>query len=134
MPIVRLLEALGAVEHRLEAALEPVGLSLAKLNALTQLVTAGESLPLSTLADRCACVRSNITQLMDRLESDRLVARSHDAQDRRSVRAELTALGRARQAEGMALLEREEKALLGLLKPQQQKDLLDNLAVLRDAC
>ena len=29
-----------------------------------------EPLPLSQLAERCSCVRSNITQLVDRLEAD----------------------------------------------------------------
>ncbi len=47
-----------------------------------------------------ACVRSNITQLMDRLEADGLVRRVEDPQDRRSVRAALTRLGTERQAAG----------------------------------
>ncbi|HMH19154.1 MAG TPA: MarR family transcriptional regulator, partial [Burkholderiales bacterium] len=46
------------------------------------------------------CVRSNITQLMDRLEADGLVRRVEDLADRRAVRAALTPLGRERQAAG----------------------------------
>jgi len=38
-------------------------------------------------------VRSNITQLMDRLEKDGLVRRRADRDDRRSVLAELTPAG-----------------------------------------
>ena len=90
------IQSLHAVEARLEASLEPLGLSLAKFGALAQLAAAGEPLPLSTLAERRACVRSNITQLVDRLEADGLVKRSDDPRDRRSVRAELTDEGRAR--------------------------------------
>jgi len=45
-------------------------------------------------------VRSNITQLVDRLEADGLVRRVEDPKDRRSVRATLTPLGRERQAAG----------------------------------
>src|SRR5687768_955841 len=97
--LIQILRALGTVEERLEDALEPLGLSLAKLKALAQLVEAGEPLPLGTLAERCACVRSNITQLVDRMEADRLVVRSDDPRDRRSVRAELTEAGRTRHAE-----------------------------------
>ena len=89
------IQSLHAVEARLEAALEPLGLSLAKFGALAQLAAAGEPLPLSTLAERRACVRSNITQLVDRLEAEGLVKRSDDPRDRRSVRAELTDEGRA---------------------------------------
>src|SRR5262245_25108269 len=96
------LGALQAVAARLEVVLEPVGLSLAKFGALSKLVAAGEPLPLGTLAERCACVRSNITQLVDRLEADKLVVRVDDPRDRRSVRAELTPLGRSRHAAGLA--------------------------------
>ena len=95
-----LLEAARAVEAQLEQALAEVQLSGAKLAALTHLVEAGEPVPLGELAEQCACVRSNITQLVDRLEADRLVERVADPADRRSLRAAITALGRERQAAG----------------------------------
>jgi DNA-binding MarR family transcriptional regulator len=106
-----LLETAHEAEARLEGALAPAGLSLAKLNVLSRLVEAGEPLPLSGLAERCSCVRSNMTQLVDRLEADRLVERVSDPTDRRSVRAALTAGGRARQAEGVRLIEETERQL-----------------------
>ncbi len=46
------------VQSQLEASLEPLGLSLAKLGVLAKLVDAGEPISLGTLADRMACVRS----------------------------------------------------------------------------
>ena len=95
-----LMQAAHAVESQLEEALAQVDLSGAKLAALTQLVEAGEPVPLGELAARCACVRSNITQLVDRLEADKLVRRVDDAVDRRSLRAAITPLGRERQAAG----------------------------------
>ncbi len=95
-----LIQAAHAVESQLEEALAQVELSGAKLAALTQLVEAGEPVPLGELAARCACVRSNITQLVDRLEADKLVRRVDDAADRRSLRAAITPLGRERQAAG----------------------------------
>ena len=51
----QVIGALHAVETRLEEALEPLGLSLAKFGVLCQLVAAREPLPLRTLAERC-CV------------------------------------------------------------------------------
>jgi len=63
-------------------------------------VEADEPVPLGELAARCSCVRSNITQLVDRLEADKLVRRVDDAADRRSLRAAITPLGRERQAAG----------------------------------
>lgn len=100
-----LLGVAHEVEARLEAALGQVGLSLAKFNVLSRLVEAGEPLPLGALADRCSCVRSNMTQLVDRLEADRLVERVSDPSDRRSIRASLTGEGRARHAEGAEIFD-----------------------------
>lgn len=95
-----LLRASRAVERRLDEALEAVDLSVPKYSALKHLALAGEPLALSELAARQICVRSNITQLVDRLEADGLVRRVEDPKDRRSVRATLTPLGRERQAAG----------------------------------
>jgi len=128
---IQLLGTLHAVEDRLEAALEPLGLSLAKLGALSHLVTAGEPLPLGTLAERCACVRSNITQLVDRLEAEKLVVRSDDPRDRRSVRAELTEEGRSRHAAGLRALGKAERQLLSHLQQEQRDSLLEALRSLK---
>src|SRR5262245_62061971 len=125
-----MLWSLHGIETRLEEALEPLGLSLAKLGALTQLVEAGDALPLRTLAERCACVRSNITQLIDRLEADKLVVRADDPHDRRSVRAELTARGRARQAAGVQALEQAESQVLSRLSTRQREELIKLLSAL----
>ena len=95
-----LMGAAHAVENRIEEALAQVELSGAKLAALTHLVEAKEPVPLGELAAQCACVRSNITQLVDRLETDKLVRRVDDPADRRSLRAAITPLGRERQAAG----------------------------------
>ncbi|HZO18475.1 MAG TPA: MarR family transcriptional regulator, partial [Gemmatimonadaceae bacterium] len=67
-----LLQAAHALEHRLETALARVGLSMAKFKVVSLLADAGESLPLSEIASRQSCVRSNMTQLIDRMEADGL--------------------------------------------------------------
>ena len=95
-----LMQAAQVVETQLEAALAEVDLSGPKLAALTHLVEAGQPVPLGELAAQCACVRSNITQLVDRLEAEKLVRRVDDPADRRSLRAAVTPLGRQRQAVG----------------------------------
>lgn len=130
--LAQLMQTLGSVESRLESALEPVGLSLAKYKALSQLARAEEPLPLGTLAERFACVRSNITQLVDRLEAEGLAERTFDPQDRRCVRAQLTAEGRARYAAGVKALSAAEKALFAPLKKQQRDGLLAALELLRE--
>ena len=95
-----LLHSARKLEAKMEESLAPLGLSIAKLGVLTHLAEHGEALPLSQLAARQSCVRSNMTQLVDRLEADGFVRRVDDPADRRSVLAELTALGREKQADG----------------------------------
>ena len=95
-----LLHAAQLYEDRMERAFEAIDLSSAKYGVLAQLAEAGEPLPLSELATRLSCVRSNMTQLVDRLEGDGLVRRVDDPSDRRVVRAELTALGRQQAQAG----------------------------------
>ncbi|HTR20503.1 MAG TPA: MarR family transcriptional regulator [Gemmatimonadales bacterium] len=95
-----LLQAAHQWEDRLEAAMASVELSPPKLSVLTELVNAGGALTLGELADRIHCVRSNVTQLMDRLEAEGLVRRANHGSDRRRIRAELTDQGKARQQAG----------------------------------
>jgi len=109
------LGAAHEVEARLEGALGQVGLSLAKFRVLSQLLEVGEAMPLGQLAERCSCVRSNMTQLVDRLEADRLVQRVADASDRRCVRAVLTDEGRRRHTEGARILEETEREVFARL-------------------
>jgi DNA-binding MarR family transcriptional regulator len=132
-PVFQLLGALQDVHDRLEEALEPVGLSLAKFGVLARLVAAGEPLPLGMLAERCACVRSNITQLVDRLEAEKLVHRAPDPRDRRSIRAELTAEGRRLYDSGRAALEATEQKLFAWLPGPERAELLRLLQSLRRA-
>ena len=92
-----LVQAAHRVEARLEEALAGVGLSIAKFETLSILVSQDRPISLSELASKLVCVRSNVTQLVDRLETEGLVKRADDPADRRAV---VTALGRKRQAAG----------------------------------
>jgi DNA-binding MarR family transcriptional regulator len=110
-----LLHAAGSAETFVEARLATVGLSLPKLAALRRLVEAGDSLPLGQLAERLACVKSNVTQLVDRLEADGFVSRAPDADDRRSRLAVITPAGRAAYEEGSRIHREAEGELFGVL-------------------
>src|SRR5215510_11816373 len=94
------LHVANSLEARVEARLAEVGLSLPKLAALHQLTQAGDSLPLGQLAERLACVKSNVTQLVDRLEADGLVTRAADPNDRRLRLAATTENGKTAYARG----------------------------------
>jgi len=126
------LHASGVLESRVEARLSEVGLSLAKLAALHQLSRAGESLPLGLLAERLACVKSNVTQLVDRLEADGLVSRAADPNDRRSRLAVMTASGRKAYAKGSEIQLQVEKELFGVLSAEESKKLHEILAKLQN--
>src|SRR5262249_7378428 len=114
-----LINAGHAVEQTLETALARVGLSLAKFGALTHLVEAGEPLSLSECAKKMTCVRSNITQLVDRLEADGLVRRLKDPPDGRPVRAAVTRLGIERQTAGAKEVAKVQAELLKTLGANQ---------------
>ncbi|MFI5228747.1 MAG: MarR family winged helix-turn-helix transcriptional regulator [Gemmatimonadales bacterium] len=104
--IFSLLHAAHALEDRVEAALAAVGLSAPKYSVLTELIGSDRPLSLGELATRLACVRSNMTQLIDRMEADGLVKRVDCPTDRRSVNAAITDLGAERQSAGAAALAR----------------------------
>lgn len=127
-----LLGALHALGGRLESALEPHGLSLSKFRVLSLLAGADEAVPLGTLADQVECVRSNITQLVDRLEAEKLVLRVDDAKDRRSIRAELTSEGRTRHAAGARAVARAEEEVLSQVPTAQLESFLQVLESLKE--
>jgi DNA-binding MarR family transcriptional regulator len=110
-----LLRAAGCAESFIESRLAAVGLSLPKLAALRRLAEAGDALPLGQLADRLACVKSNVTQMVDRLEADGLVTRAPDPGDRRSRLALLTPAGRNAFEQGAAIQREAELRLFGVL-------------------
>ena len=128
--LLAVLHASGVLESRVEAKLSDVGLSLAKLAALHHLTRAGESLPLGQLAERLACVKSNVTQLVDRLEADGLVSRAADPSDRRSRLAVLTAAGRKAYAKGSEMFAQVEKELFSALTPDESRKLHELLVKL----
>lgn len=129
-----LLEALMRTHHlyltRLDAALEAKGLSIAKFGALQVLADSDEPLQLGQLADRLACVKSNITQLVDRLEGDGLVKRVTDSEDRRSKRAAITAEGRRRFELGLKAKSNVERELFERLSPLESKQVAEALTKL----
>jgi len=124
--LLALLHAAGSVESFVDSRLSAVGLSLPKLAALDRLMqTPGGSLPLGQLADRLACVKSNVTQLVDRLEADGLVTREPDPNDRRSRLAVITNAGRQAHEKGAGIHRDAERQLFGALTDDDAARLAD---------
>jgi DNA-binding MarR family transcriptional regulator len=118
-----LLHAAEVAQSHVESKLAAVELSLPKLAALRALSDAGESMPLGQLAERLSCVKSNITQLVDRLEADGFVARAHDPNDRRSRLAVMTPEGRKACDQGTRIQKETERELFGALSPEEAQQL-----------
>lgn len=126
-----LLGVAQVLQNRLEAALESVGLSVPKYFALQRLVEAGEPVSLSSLALRQRCVRSNITQLVDRLEADGLVKRVDDPADRRAVLATVTSVGVERFSAATAAIAKVQTELASRIAPEDRESFLRVLSAIR---
>jgi DNA-binding MarR family transcriptional regulator len=98
---------------------------------LDQMAETDDALALSELAEMQSCVRSNITQLVDRLEREGLVRRVDDSEDRRVVRAELTPAGEERYREGARQVKRVEREFVGALSDGDRKALERALRAMR---
>jgi len=122
------LHTASALEARVEERLAEAGLSLPKLAALHHLSQAGDSLPLGQLAERLACVKSNVTQLVDRLEADGLVVRAADPNDRRSRLAVLTDTGKTAYARGSQIQQQAEREIFATLNKEEASTLHTLLA------
>lgn len=121
--LISLLHTAHTAQAEVELKLSALGLSLPKLLALRALFDAGESLPLGQLAERLSCVKSNITQLVDRLEADGFVARKADPHDRRTRLAVLTAAGGKACKEGTRVQRETERDLLKTLTRDETRQL-----------
>ena len=126
--LMGLLHTAYAAQGAVESRLAPLGLSLAKLAALHVLASAPDGLPLGQLAERLACVKSNITQLVDRLEADGLVARASAPTIGGTKLAVLTAAGRKACADGVQLQRDAERELLRGLNREESRQLAALLA------
>jgi DNA-binding MarR family transcriptional regulator len=126
--LVAVLSAATVLRERLEAALVAIGLSVSKFDALDQLIRAGEPLTLGTLAGRLQCVRSNVTQLVDRLEAEGLVKRGSCSEDRRAIRATVTPFGLDRHAAGLEAIESVQNEVAERLNAVQRAQLVELLS------
>jgi DNA-binding MarR family transcriptional regulator len=131
---IKLLESLMRGAHvadiRADDALATVGLTATKWFALRRLVEAGGSMSLGDAALCLACARSNVTQLIDRLERDGLVRRVPDPIDRRSILAQITDAGRQRYQAGWRAMGKLESSLTDALTPAERDLLLRALSKL----
>ncbi len=93
--VTSVMRATQILNTRLNEALEPWGLTFARYEALMLLYySSNGSLPLGKMGDRLQVHRASVTNVIDRLEGQGLVARTPHASDRRTILAEITPDGR----------------------------------------
>ena len=132
--LIDVLHAASALESGVDARLAPIGLSIPKLAALRALVAAGDTLPLGQLAERLACVKSNVTQLVERLEAEGLVSRASDPNDRRSRLAAITDAGRRAYEQGLRVQREAADDLLRALSSDEAAQLSHLIGKLGTRC
>jgi DNA-binding MarR family transcriptional regulator len=130
--MLTLLGATSSIHDFVESRLSTVGLSIPRLAALQRLIDAGGSLPLGQLAERLACVKSNVTQLVDRLEADGLVTRTLDAGDKRSRLAVITDVGRQIHDDGARIQHDVEEELFATLSVEDSLRLAEIMLKLKN--
>lgn len=122
-PLPLLIISGHLVEDQLDVAVEPFGFTVRKLGVLKHLVQAGGSLPLGALVGPLHCGKSNITQVVDRLEAHGLARRVPDPNDRRGVLAEITPEGRRRFEAAAPALDAAERQLTSRFTPEERRQL-----------
>ena len=120
-------------ESRLDGCLGDTCLSATRMVTLRAIGLASEPLSLSQLAAQLSFVKSNVTQLVDRLEAEHLVRRIPDPDDRRSILLELTDRGREEYHRALHLIEPVENQLMTLYTSTERQQLTELLGRLRTA-
>lgn len=118
--------------HKWAAQCQAYGLSMTHFQVLAILAAEGPT-PMNQLADELGVGDSNLTGIVGRLEERGVVARVHDAADRRMVRAQLTSAG-------VDMLRRVEDTRLGHMRQlvesltaDEQRTVLNGLKTLTAA-
>lgn len=135
--IARLIGLLSQTEKitdgHMNAVLQSVRLTCAQHHVLKLLILAGEPLPLGQIAEKLHSVRSNATQMVDRLVAEGLVERIFDPADRRRVLAQITEEGCNRFEAAIQAERQIEQELCACFSPEERDQLIILLSRLEEA-
>lgn len=114
-----IMRAQQIVLARVDDALKPLNLTFARYEALVLLTFSRRgSLPLGKMGERLMIHPTSVTNIVDRLEAQRLVRRVEHPTDRRTTLCEITAAGRAVVEEATAAVTAVELGVGGLTERQ----------------
>jgi DNA-binding MarR family transcriptional regulator len=121
------------LQHAVDAALRPHGLTFARYEALVLLrFSRAGSLPMSIMGQRLQLHPTSITNIVDRLQGSGLVARLPHPTDGRTTLVEITDAGRERCAAATGAVTGVDFGLVGL-DADEVRTLTDLLARVRQA-
>ena len=129
---LRLLSCTNLVEAQIRSRLRAqFATTLPRFDLLAQLERHPDGLKMSELSRRLMVSGGNVTGLTDQLESEGLVARSDDPEDRRAYTVKLTAAGRTRFARMAAVHEQWAIELFAGLNAREKTQIHRLLAKLK---
>jgi DNA-binding MarR family transcriptional regulator len=132
--LLSVLRTAALLEHRLNEALRPYGITELQYNVLRILRGAGpDGWCGREISERLVSKVPDVSRLLDRMESMQLIRRERDATDRRHVTARITPRGLRLLEEVTPQLEAFERERFGHLDAQLLQQLIDGLADIREA-
>ncbi|MGV9264843.1 MarR family winged helix-turn-helix transcriptional regulator [Kitasatospora sp. NPDC003701] len=122
--MTKLLRHLGRVR---EQSLADYGLQKHEFDTLHVLAGRGGRAVPSDLRDDLGLAPASVTGRLEALERRGFIVRTPSVEDRRRVDIELTGAGRAAWSEALDVVGREERRLVGVLAPDERRQLSDLL-------
>jgi DNA-binding MarR family transcriptional regulator len=127
-----LLRATSKLMRITKGNLEQFGLSGPEYRILLSL--GGEEMTLSELSQQLLKVNSNITAIVDNLQSKRLVQRVADSSDRRVIRVRLTEAGKTLRAQAVPSQSRFINEIFAKLTDEETGQLLHLIGKVEKIC
>jgi len=125
-------DAWKRLQRTWERKLASIGLTLTELRILRSLAANGPS-PMTRFATELFMTPASITGLVDKLESEKLVARERGSSDRRVVNVTITPKGRESLEEGLRLYKGFVARAMRSLTKEEARSLVGLLAKLAEA-
>src|SRR5215211_4344474 len=132
--LLSVLRTAALLEHRLNEALRPYGITELQYNVLRILKGAGPAGWCGReISERLVSKVPDVSRLLDRMEGMQLIQRERDAADRRHVSARITPKGLRVLEETTAVLEAFERDRFGRVAAERLQQVIDGLAEIRRA-
>ena len=132
--LLSVLRTAALLEHLLNDALRPFGITELQYNVLRILRGAGQDgLCGREISERLVSKVPDVSRLLDRMEGMQLLRRQRDADDRRHVTARITPKGLRVLDESTSTLEALERERFSHLDGERLQQVIDGLADMRAA-